>query len=260
VAIVTLLAAGGTALVLRNHSSNRAAALAARHAQVDRTVNSLLAGIPQEGLDLGKRTAPFTVEIFLDLEDPTCRWWFREKLPVVISRFVRTGVLRLQYHAFKRNTYSPAVFVNQQTAALAAGAQNELWNFTGIFLYEQGGEFAHYANEAFLNDIARQIPGLSLSQWHTDRHTGRREEQTVSEDQAARALGLHVTPAFRIAKASKPMSILTGQYMVQYPEQHHPIALIEASDIASAIKRLDHKEPPSPTKRVIPEILSYRLE
>jgi hypothetical protein len=48
--------------------------------------------------------------------------------------------------------------------------------------------------------------------------------------------------------------------MVQYPEQHHPIALIEASDVAHVIGLLDHNRSLPPTSRVSPEILATRLE
>jgi hypothetical protein len=206
--------------------------------RIDRMVGALFAGIPQEGVDLGRSTAPITLEVFIDLEDPTSRWWFREDLPEIIHAYVRTGVLQLRYHAFKRNTYWPAVFVEQQTAALAAGAQGRLWNFVDTFFYEQGEELTHYVTESFLEGIARQTPGLNLALWRTERRTGRREERTTLEDQTARALGLHVTPAFRIGKSGGNLSILTARTTIQYEGQHHPIALVEGSDIAIAIKQL----------------------
>jgi hypothetical protein len=259
-AIVAVLVASAVALALHGHDGGRGAALAARNNRVDRTVSSLLSGIPQEGLYLGRRTAPFTMEVFLDLEDPTGRWWFRERLPTIINTYVRAGMLRLQYHAFKRNTYWPAVFVNQQTAALAAGTQNKLWEYIDTFFYEQGTEYTRYVTEGYLQGIAGQIPGLDLVRWRADRHTGRREEQTASEDQAARTLGLQVTPAFRIARTGQPMRNLTSRHMIQYAEQHHPIALLQTSDIASAIKRLNHNQPPSPSHPSHPEILNTRLE
>jgi hypothetical protein len=48
--------------------------------------------------------------------------------------------------------------------------------------------------------------------------------------------------------------------MIQYAEQHHPIALLQTTDIASAIKRLGHNQPPSPSNPSHPEILDYRLQ
>jgi Thioredoxin len=255
VALLTIVAAIGV-LVLTRHASSQAAL----ERGIDHKVSAQLSGIPQEGATIGRRTAPVTMEVFVDLEDPTSRWWFREDLPAIIDAYVRTGALKLRYHAFKRNTYWPAVFVKQQTAALAAGAQDRLWNYIDTFFYEQGQELTHYVTENYLERIARQTPGLNLTRWHIDRHTGRREEQTATEDQSSRAIGLYVTPAFRIGKSGGHMSVFTGRINIQYPEQKHPIALIEASDIANAMKLLDRGEQIPAASKASPKILRRRLE
>ncbi len=262
ITVAVTVIAGVAAIAVGDHpaAGEPVGLQAASRSRIDRTVSALLAGIPQEGRDLGKRTAPVTMEVFIDLEDPTSRWWFREDLPAIIEAYVRTGALKLRYHAFKRNTYWPAVFIKQQAAALAAGAQSKLWNFIDTFLDEQGTELTHYVTESFLQSIAGQVPGLNLIRWRTDRHTGRREEQTAAEDQAAEVLGLYVTPAFRIGKTNGLMSIFTGRRMVQYTEQHHPIALIEAADVANAIKLLNHSRSLPRTNHVSTEILTTRLE
>jgi hypothetical protein len=254
-ALLTIVVASGL-LVLTRHASSQAAL---EH-NIDHKVSAQLSGIPQEGTTLGSRTAPVTMEVFIDLEDPTSRWWFREDLPAIIAAYVRTGALKLRYHAFKRNTYWPAVFVKQQTATLAAGAQNRLWNYIDTFFYEQGRELTRYVTESYLGGIARQTPGLDLADWLADRHTGHREEQATAEDQSAKAIGLHVTPAFRIGKTGGRMSIFTGRTMIQYPEQKHPIALIEAPDIANAIGLLDRGEQIPLASHVSPKILRRRLE
>lgn len=253
---VVLAATIPVALAMVGHASSSAAV----DRRVDHEVGALLAGIPQAGGTLGRPTAPVTMEVFIDLEDPTCRWWFREDLPAIVEAYVRTGALKLSYRAFKRNTYWPAVFIKQQAAALAAGAQNRLWNFIYTLLYEQGKEGTNYVSESFLHGIAGQDPGLNLARWQRDRHTGRREERTAAEDQTAKALGLYVTPAFRIGKSGGPMRIFTGRLMVQYPEQHHPIALIEAADVANAIQLLAHNRSLPRTSPVRPETLTTRLE
>jgi protein-disulfide isomerase len=256
VAAVLTVAIISAALIVGRHNSDQAEI----QPQIDRTVSALFAGIPQEGATLGTRTAPVTMEVFIDLKDPTSRWWFREDLPAIVTAYVRTGALELRYHAFKRNTYRPAVFVREQTAALAAGAQDKLWNYIDTFFYEQGKELTDYVTESYLDSIARQTPGLNIARWHADRHTDRREEQTTAEDQVARAIGLHVTPAFRIGKTGAHMTIFTGRTTIQYPEQKHPIALIEAPDVANAIELLDHGEQIPPANQTSPKILSQRLE
>jgi hypothetical protein len=226
-ALVTTLALG-----------SRPSGQAAYEHRVAREVGALLAGIPQQGKTLGRRTAPVTLELFNDLEDPQSRWWFVHALPAIVEEYVRTGAIALRYHSFKTNTYWPTAFVKQQTAALAAGAQDRLWNFADVFNQEQGAKYTDYVTESFLNNIARQVPGLNIAQWHAARRTGRREEQTTAEDQTANALGMHVTPAFRIGRTGGRMEDLAGRNVIRFAGQKHSIDLIEAEDVGEAIKRL----------------------
>jgi protein-disulfide isomerase len=237
VGVLILAAIVGTAVgfLLRPGSSQ-----AASEHRIDREVTKLLTGIPQHQSTLGRPTAPVTLQVFIDLKDPDSRSWFLTDLPAIIHDYVRTGTLKLEYRAYKTNTHSPQEFVKDQTAALAAGAQNKLWNFIYTFFHEQGSEFVTYATENYIHNIARQVPGLSLAQWQTDRHTGRREEQTTAEDQTARTLRLHVTPSFRIGLTGGPLHNYAGHSVIKYGEQH-PIALPEASDIAQAINELDRR-------------------
>jgi hypothetical protein len=205
--------------------------------KIDHEVTALLDGVPQTQNSLGAPAAPITLQVFLDLKDPDSRSWFLKDLPSIVRAYVRPGAVKLEYHAYKTNTRDPAEFVRDQTAALAAGAQSRLWDYIYTFYAEQGSEFARYATEPYLNHIAEQIPGLSHTTWQIDRHTGRREEQTTAEDQAARALGLHVTPSFRIGKAGGPLYDYSGHAILKYGEQH-PIALPDASDVGREIKKL----------------------
>lgn len=221
------------ALLLISHTNSQAAA---EH-RSDHEINTLLAGIPQQERTLGSPTAPVTLQVFLDLKDPDSRNWFLTKLPAIIHSYVRTGVLKLEYRAYKTNTFKPQTFVKEQTAALAAGAQDKLWSYIETFYHEQGNEFRGYVTDAYLQNIARQVPGLNPAQWHTDRHTGRREEQTTAEDQTARTLGLHVTPSFRIGRTGSRMHNFVGHAIIKYGSQH-PIALPDTNDISNAIREL----------------------
>jgi protein-disulfide isomerase len=231
--VALLACAVAATFVLLSHTNSRAAA----EEQIKHEVSALLAGIPQQERTLGSPTAPVTLQVFLDLKDPDSRFWFLHHLPAIIHDHVRTGALKLEYRAYKTNTFSPQTFVKAQTAALAAGAQNKLWNYIETFYHEQGNEFVKYVSDPYLENIARQIPGLNLAHWRTARHTGRREEQTTSEDRTARALGLHVTPSFRIGRTGGAMHNFSGHAVIKYKEQH-PIALPDTGDIGQAIWEL----------------------
>jgi hypothetical protein len=205
--------------------------------KIDHDVSTLLNGIPQTQSRLGASRAPVTLQIYLDLKDPDSRNWFLKDLPAIVRTYVRPGTLKLEYRAYKTNTRNPVEFVRDQTAALAAGAQNKLWNYIYTFYAEQDSEFVRYATEPYLNHIAEQLPGLNHTAWQTNRHDGRREEQTTAEDQTARTLDLHVTPSFRIGKTDQPLHNYSGHAIIKYKEQH-PIALPDTNDIAQAIKDL----------------------
>ena len=232
--VVALVIAAVGIVVLAGGGGGQAAA----EARTDREVGALLAGIPQEGDTLGRRTAPVTLEVYADLKDPDSQNWFLNYLPAIIHDDVRTGLIKIQYHTFKTNTYLPQEFVKEQTGALAAGAQNRLWDFVDTFYHEQRSELTFYVTEGFVEHIARQVPGLNLALWHADRHTGRREEQAAEEDQTAKAIGLHVTPDFLIGRTGGKMEILTGRHILLHAGQRYGLTLVDTEDLQTEIEKL----------------------
>lgn len=236
IATITILTIAAGAILAAFGPSTQAA----RQHRIDHRVSALLSGIPQHGSTLGNPGAPVTMQIYSDLECQDTHGWFSYDLPSIIRQFVRTGVLKLEYHSFKTNTIWPQTFVNQQTAALAAGAQNKLWNYIDTFYHEQGTEYTHYANETFLTSIATQVPGLNIPQWHQARQTGRRSEQTTTEDHTARTtLQLHVTPTFLIGLTGHQLHQLTSPHRLLYPHQHHYVYYVDTEDIEKAIHKLN---------------------
>ena len=136
----------------------------------------MFAGIPQHGAILGQSTAPVTLQLFLDLEDyGDGTRWVDVMLQPIVEKFVRTNVVRLEFHSFKSDTLNRRPFYVQQVAALAAGTQNLLWNYVATFMNEQGREFTNYVTEEFVTGIAKQIPGLNLAEWEESHHKRKNE-------------------------------------------------------------------------------------
>jgi protein-disulfide isomerase len=206
--------------------------------RVGREVRSLLAGIPEQGETLGRASAPVTLVFYGDLECLTTRGWALAYLPAIIQRYVRPGTMKIEFRAFKTDTHDQREFVAQQTAAIAAGAQNRLWPFIETFYYEQGREYTPYVTEAFLDGIAKQLPGLDLSRWHRDRDGGRRSELVAEEDQSARAFGFHDTPAFQIGPTGGLLNDFTGRKVVEFVHEANPVSLIDTQDLATALRQL----------------------
>lgn len=213
---------------------------AARHRQIDEAITNLLSGIPQNGSTLGSPDAPVTMQVYTEVECQDSREWFKHQFPGIIRDFVRPGILKLEYHAFKTNTIWPQTFIDQQTAALAAGVQDKLWNYTDTFYHEQGIEYTHYANNTFLQSIATQTPSLNIPQWRQDRQSGRRSEQVAEEDHTARTtMGLHVTPTFLIGLTGHKLTMLTSLHEKLYTKQQHPVYFVSTRDVERAIEELD---------------------
>jgi protein-disulfide isomerase len=166
----------------------------------------LLEGIPQSANALGSAAAPVTLQYFGDLECPFCRDFTLAVLPSIIQRWVRTGDLRIEYHALETATGEREVFVAQQVAALAAGKQDKAWYFIETFYREQGEEGSGYVTDAFLEGIASEVPDLNLSQWSSDRADPELAKEIAADEQAAIDAGLSGTPSFLVGRSGGAMT------------------------------------------------------
>ena len=99
--------------------------------------SSSLAGIPQHGNTLGKASAPATLVVYEDPQCPFCRSWNVSTLPSVVSQFVRTGKLKLEYRGV---VIIGPDSVRGLQAIDAAAKQNKLWNFVDALYARQGAE------------------------------------------------------------------------------------------------------------------------
>jgi hypothetical protein len=225
--------------------------------RVQRHVTALFAGLPQHGAILGQPTAPVTLQVFIDLEDHgDGTRWIDLMLPPILEQFVRTNVVRLEFHSFKSDTLNRRPFYVQQVAALAAGAQNLLWNYVATFMNEQGPEFTNYVTEDFVTGIAKQITGLNLAKWEESR-TLAMAKRVEADLVNAHKVGFHDSPSFRIGLTGGTMKNFVGhnsetyhKYIVRTTPSgeryiagvssgwQHPVSLIEASDLKKAVEKL----------------------
>lgn len=167
--LVAVIAIGATA------SSPRSSGLLSgrRAAGVYHRVESELSGIPQHGLDLGSPRARVTMTYVGDLECPYCRVFTTAVLPQFISRYVRSGRVRMVYRSLCTASchVNSSRFIPQQVAAYAAGRQDLFWQYAELFYREQGDETRPYPTERYLRGLARQIPSLSFARWLRDRRS-----------------------------------------------------------------------------------------
>ncbi len=166
--------------------------------QIDQEVTALLAGIPQHGTTLGSPDAPVTLQMFADLECLTVKRFVESYLPSIISDWVHTGSLKLEYFSLKTDTVDEHIFFTQEAAARAAGRQSRMWNFALTFVRQQGQHLTDYANDAFLARIASQVPELNMERWNRDRRDASLFESIALGIQSGNAQGLSSTPSFII--------------------------------------------------------------
>jgi protein-disulfide isomerase len=189
-------------------------------------VRSLLQGIPQNGITLGNPSAPVTIQYFGDLECPVCKQFTLGALAPVIGKYVRTGKVKIEYRSMQTATRERETFQTQQVAALAAGKQNLMWHYIELFYHEQGEEGTGYVTESYLQGLAAQVPGLSLSNWSSARNDPAYANQVISDAQAANQSGFTGTPSFLIGKTGG------SQQKLENP------SLTDASSFEPAIEKL----------------------
>jgi protein-disulfide isomerase len=195
---VVLAALAVVAVAIAISSRNTTASGIKKGTQASATVNQvqqLLSGIPQSGTVLGNPNAKVTMTYYGDLQCPVCQdFTLKGGFPQLVANDVRSGKVKVDYKSFQTATRDPAVFQNQQVAAMAAGQQSKFWDYTELFYRQQGAEGSGYVNENFLNTLASQIPGLNMSAWKSARNDPALVKQVSADAQAGNAAGVQGTP------------------------------------------------------------------
>jgi protein-disulfide isomerase len=174
-------------------------------------VTSLVGGIPQSGVVLGNPNAPITLQYFGDLECPICKEFTLGALPPLISKYVRTGKMKIEYHSMETATREQETFRTQQIAALAAGKQNLAWYYIELFYHEQGQEDSGYVTESYLQGLAQQVPGLNLPNWSAARSEPTLAEDVTHDAQTVTQRGFTGTPSFLIGKTGGSLTQLSPE-------------------------------------------------
>lgn len=162
-------------------------------AEVDR----LLGGIPQNGMVLGDPKAPVELIEFGDLQCPVCALYAEEILPPIIENQVKNGEVRLD---FRNLTIIGEQSTSAAAAALAAGEQGRGWNYIELFYKNQGEENSGYADDAFLEAVAKDAGVKNIPKWNQDREKLTAEVEKTTEE--AKRLGYEATPSFAIRSPS----------------------------------------------------------
>jgi protein-disulfide isomerase len=154
-------------------------------------------GIPQSGVSLGDPNAPATLIEFADLQCPFCRDFAIEQLPGVIDSYVRDGRLRLELRLL---AFIGPDSERARQVANAAALQDRMWDYTELFFRNQGPENSGYATDAFLQQLARQTPGLEVDQLAEDYASPQAEALSRQAERLERQLAVTGTPSFYLVR------------------------------------------------------------
>jgi protein-disulfide isomerase len=111
---------------------------------------ALIGGIPQQGITLGKASAPVTIVEFADPQCPFCKDYTLNEMPAVVQKYVRTGKAKMELRYL---TFIGPDSITAGQALEAAGQQNKLWEASDLLYRNQGTENTGYVTDAFLKSV-----------------------------------------------------------------------------------------------------------
>jgi protein-disulfide isomerase len=158
-AVVVVAAIVGTSLALRKGGSD-AGGTGTTTLPGAAAVLTAFRGLPQQGLALGSQTAPTTLVEYLDLQCPWCGEFARETFPGVLTRFVRTGRVRVELRPLD---FVGSDSVRGRNALFAAAERNKAFQFTALLYAHQGAENTGWLSADMVRAAASSIPGLDAA-------------------------------------------------------------------------------------------------
>jgi protein-disulfide isomerase len=161
-------------------------------------VDKVFGGIPQNGTTLGSAKAPVTMTVFIDLQCPYCRAFETELFPNVVTRYVRTGKLKVVMQPW---AFIGPDSVRGQAAVLAAAKQNRAFNFAALLYYNQKTENTGWLDDAMISAAAASIPGLRVHSLLAERDSARVKASAAQVADAATARKVHGTPTIFVGKS-----------------------------------------------------------
>jgi protein-disulfide isomerase len=185
VAVVLILVAGNSSTAAPTTTAVTTAA-----------ASGTLAGIPQQNNTLGKAGAPVTLIVYEDPQCPFCRSWNVSTLPSVISQFVRTGKIKIEYRGV---VIIGPDSVRGLQAIYAAGKQNKLWNLADALYARQGAENSGWITNDVILAAARDA-GANGPKILADMKSAAVNAELTKAQAQATADQLQGTPSFIIQR------------------------------------------------------------
>jgi protein-disulfide isomerase len=160
-------------------------------------IDDELKGIPQNGMSLGKASAPVTLTEYVDLQCPICREFEAVVMPDVIQNYVKTGKVRVETRVLK---FIGPDSEKARSAMIAAAKQNKAYNFALVLYANQGTENTGWVTDNLLGQIAASVPGMKVHQLLDERGSSSVKSQASTFDAQADADKVPGTPTLYVGK------------------------------------------------------------
>jgi protein-disulfide isomerase len=160
----------------------------------------MLAGIPQRGNTLGNPKAPVTLVEFADPQCPFCKEYALNVMPRLVQDYVRTGRVKM--------VFRPLTFIGPDSEraariAVAAGAQDRMWNYVDLVYHNQGEENSGYATDDWLRKIGSAVRGLDVGKAFAARQSATVTGQLGAANGLAQRYGVSSTPSFLVGRGAQ---------------------------------------------------------
>lgn len=164
-----------------------------------------LAGIPQDGVTLGKPSAPGLIE-YADLQCPYCGEFARNVLPTVVREYVRPGKLKL---VFRGLAFIGPDSTKALQAVYSAGQQDRAWDVLERLYEAQGAENSGWVTDDLLRRIGGSIPGLDVDRWLSQTNSATVQQEFATANAGATKHGVRSTPSFFLGDREVQLTALT---------------------------------------------------
>jgi protein-disulfide isomerase len=155
-----------------------------------------VAGIQEHNGVLGDPKAPITVTEYLDLQCPICDEAAKSNLPAFITKYVRTGKVKLQARTL---SFIGPDSVTAAKVAHGAQEQGKLWAFLETFYGSQGEENSGYVTNDFLTTVSKAA-GVDAKAALAYSKTQAAQTALDDADAAAQTLKVDSTPSFTVSR------------------------------------------------------------
>ncbi len=167
---------------------------AKRSAKPDDVVNQLAKLArrkPGDPLAIGPVDAPVVMVTYSDFQCPFCGRYARKTHPVLVEKFVKKGILRIEWRDFP---YLGEESGRAAKAARAAGRQGKFWEYHDALYHDQPSVNSGTWTEDSLVTVARDL-GLDTERFRRDMHSTAIAKAIQRDFTEGQSIGVTGTPA-----------------------------------------------------------------